>query len=150
MRRSMPHNDRVEILRSIGVLWMKNTGDFLDFELDESNDVMVEDNYLNFYIPVNFDVDKMFGLDVCSTDNDDYINLYINWYPYLDKDPQDRIEVFVVYCNNSTDSGDFELKVVLRDCQKKLIARKLNKECKKLYGMTLKKYWATYGASVPV
>lgn len=37
------------------------------------------DDKLNFYIPVTFDCDAVFGTDVCSLDNDDYLNIYVDY-----------------------------------------------------------------------
>lgn len=34
---------------------------------------------LNFYIPVTFNCDAVFGTDVCSLDNDDYLNIYVDY-----------------------------------------------------------------------
>ena len=36
-------------------------------------------NLLNFYVPVNFDPDEVFGTDVTSTANDDYLNVYADF-----------------------------------------------------------------------
>ncbi|MBV6383110.1 hypothetical protein HIU56_02990 [Enterococcus faecium] len=37
------------------------------------------DDKLNFYIPVTFDCDAVFGTDACSPDNDDYLNIYVDY-----------------------------------------------------------------------
>lgn len=37
------------------------------------------DDKLNFYIPVTFDCDAVFGTDVCSPDNDDYLIIYVDY-----------------------------------------------------------------------
>lgn len=34
---------------------------------------------LNFYIPVTFDCDAVFGTNVCSIDNDDWLNIYVDY-----------------------------------------------------------------------
>lgn len=41
---------------------------------------------LNFYIPVTFNCDAVFGTDVCSLDNDDYLNGLISYYGYSSLD----------------------------------------------------------------
>lgn len=141
MRRIKTHADKVEDLRDIGKVKMRNPKEFLRFELDPREEVLEEEDYLNFCIPVNFDVDKVFGLDVCSGDNDDYVNLYLNWYPTFDKPPADRISLLMVYCNNSTPGDDFDLDIKSNPYQRSRIARRFSKEFREKYGMTLRKYW---------
>lgn len=141
MRHIKTHADKVEELRHIGKVKMKHLEEFLRFELDPQEEILEEVDYLNFYIPVNFDVDKVFGLDVCSSDNGDYINLYLNWYPNFHKAPEERFELMVVYCNNSIPGDDLDLDVKLSRHQRTMISRRLNKEFKEKYGKTLRKYW---------
>lgn len=141
MRHVKIHADKVDELRNVGKVKLKNLKEFLQFELDRREEVLEEEDYLNFSIPVNFDVDKVFGLDVCSSDNDDYVNLYLNWYPAFDKKPADRIHLFMVYCNNSIPGDDFDLDIKLKQYHRIMIARRLNKEFEAKYGKSLRKYW---------
>ena len=141
MRHIKTHADKVEDLRDIGKVKMRNLKEFLRFELDLREEILEEEDYLNFCIPINFDADTVFGLDVCSGDNDDYINLYLNWYPAFDKKPADRFDLLMVYCNNSTPGDDFDLDVKLNKCQRMAIAHRLNVEFKDKYKKTLRAYW---------
>lgn len=43
------------------------------------------DDKLNFYIPVTFDCDAVFGTDVCSPDNDDYLIIYVDYDMFTGK-----------------------------------------------------------------
>lgn len=68
---------------------MKDSGCIKQFEMWRQEEWCIEGDgegtYLNFYIPTVFDVDKAFGLHVNTDENDDYINVYLNWYPYADR-----------------------------------------------------------------
>lgn len=141
MKYIKAHADKVEDLRHIGKVKMKHLDEFLRFELDPREEIMEEVDYLNFYIPVNFDVDKVFGLEVCSGDNDDYIALYLTWHPEFQEEPENRFDLTISYCNNSTKGNDIDLDVMLSRHQKTMISRRLNKEFKEKYGKTLRKYW---------
>lgn len=141
MKYIKAHADKVEDLRHIGKVKMKHLDEFLRFELDPREEIMEEVDYLNFYIPVNFDVDKVFGLEVCSGDNDDYIALYLTWHPEFQEEPENRFDLTISYCNNSTKENDIDLDVMLSRHQKTMISRRLNKEFKEKYGKTLRKYW---------
>lgn len=90
-----------------------------------------DDDYckkINFYLPVVFDPDEAFGLDVCGEHNDDYINLYLDWYP-ADK----HIELTVSYIGRNCDEC---FKVNLTDKQYQRLAERLPEICKDAYGKT--------------
>lgn len=83
---------------------------------------------INFYLPVVFDPDEAFGLDVCGEHNDDYINLYLDWYP-ADK----HIELTVSYIGRDCDEC---FKVNLTNKQYQRLAERLPEICKDAYGKT--------------
>lgn len=56
---------------------------------DEISEV---DGLLNFYIPITFDADAMFGTDVETFDNDDWLNVYAN-YDMARGEVTDRLEL---------------------------------------------------------
>ena len=43
-----------------------------------SDEVMIENGMLNFYVQTDFDVDAAFGTFVCTDENDDWLNIYAN------------------------------------------------------------------------
>ena len=43
-----------------------------------SDEVMIENGMLNFYVQTDFDVDAAFGTFVCTDENDDCLNIYAN------------------------------------------------------------------------
>lgn len=98
-----------------------------EYQLDEAN------GELNIYIPLWFNVDKAFGLNLNTDTNDDTINLYADWY-YEKK----KLELLIIYQNDSTDDGDFELHVQMSPEQEKKILMRLEEQFKEAYGKSIK------------
>lgn len=48
-------------------------------DISFSGDVMQNENLLEFYMDVTFDADAAFGTQVCTSDNDDFLNIYANY-----------------------------------------------------------------------
>ena len=57
-----------------------------------SDEIIMEDGKLNFYIQADFDVDAAFGTFVCTDENDDWLNIYANYDIAQDK-PCDTLEL---------------------------------------------------------
>lgn len=89
--------------------------------------------YLNFYIPVTFDANKAFGLNIQAAETDDYINVYLNWYPQTDS-----VELIVCYVAPDADKA---YEVVLTDDQKEELKRILPEICNAAYGSTNRELW---------
>lgn len=118
----MTREEYIKNLKNQGKVTVKDLAELLTFTLDKGNELMFEDDHVEVYIPINFDVDKVFGFDVCKTDNGDWVNLYLCWYP--NKDAYDtKVKMYLYYCNNSTDDDDFELEVALTWDQHNAILR---------------------------
>ena len=102
-----------------------------NFELWSCEEYYIDDDHINFYIPVTFDTLKTFCLDV--SDCDDYINVYMDWYPesfYR----EEKIEMHLYYCNNVGKLGDFYLEVRLSGEQHSFFKNRLINLCKRVYG----------------
>lgn len=99
--------------------------------LDKNDEVIESDGRINFYIPIYFDADKAFGLDVCTTENDDYVSLYVNW------SPSDGISVLLSYYTHTPGVNDFSLDVVMNNQQKQRFYSVLQAECLSKYNKTL-------------
>lgn len=116
---------------------MLDTGCIRKFEMWSNEEWCVEgfgkDSYLNFYIPTVFDVDSAFGINVCTDDNDDYINLYLNWYPN-----EDRVELIMCYLAPEADEA---YEVELTDEQVAELKKVLPELCKSAYGKTHLELW---------
>ncbi len=44
-----------------------------------SDEILMENGKLNFYVQADFDVDAAFGTFVCTGENDDWLNIYANY-----------------------------------------------------------------------
>lgn len=65
-------------------------------DISFAEDVIQNENLLEFYMEVCFDADSVFGTHVCTTENDDYINVYAN-YDMERGCVCDRLEVYTMY-----------------------------------------------------
>ena len=117
---------------------MKDSGCIKQFEMWRQEEWCIEgdgeETYLNFYIPTVFDVDKAFGLHVNTDENDDYINVYLNWYPYAD-----RVELVVCYMAPDADEA---YSVEMDDEQIAELKAVLPEICKAAYGATPCELWS--------
>ncbi len=48
-------------------------------EISFSGDIDQNDNLLSFYVETNFNVDEVFGTDVMTAENDDFLNIYADY-----------------------------------------------------------------------
>ncbi len=48
-------------------------------EISFSGDIDQNDNLLNFYVETNFNVDEVFGTNVMTAENDDFLNIYADY-----------------------------------------------------------------------
>lgn len=93
------------------------------------------DGLLNFYIPVTFDVDRVFGTDVESLDNDDWLNIYAN-YDMEHGEVADHLELSL----NRADGSIEELTYPLDAGQREALRRKMDAYCAKQTGEGLDGY----------
>lgn len=136
----MTREEYIKNLKNQGKVTVKDLAELLTFTLDKNNELMFEDDHVEVYIPINFDVDKVFGFDVCKTDNGDWVNLYLSWYP--SKDTYDtKVKMYLYYCNNSTDDDDFELEVALTWSQYDAVLQRFEEQYKKAYGVAIERGW---------
>ena len=102
----MTHNEMVHGLCTQETITVQDFAELIRFTLD-ANEEVIYDGWINVYVPIWFDADKAFGLDLNSEENADWINMYIDWHP------DDTIRTYISYCNNSTDDPDFTLEVIM-------------------------------------
>lgn len=74
------HEALVNELRAKRKISIKDMNAFLKCKIDKNDDMMFDDNYINVNLWM-MDVDKALGLDVCTSDNDEYVTISLNWYP---------------------------------------------------------------------
>ena len=128
------HNNCVASLKEFGKVAIFNADEVLSFTLDKGEEYQIDEvnGKLSIFIPSWFNVDKAFGLNLNTNTNDDTINLYANWY-YEKK----KLELLIIYQNDSTDDGDFELYVQMSPEQEKKILLRLEEQFKEAYKKTI-------------
>ena len=137
MNNNTEHIEKMEKLRKAGAIKVKDLQEFLTFILNSRDDIEESNDILSFYIPVYFDVDKAFGLDVCNTENEDYVNVYLDYDLHTEE-----IKVEIYYCNNTTRADDFALDVTMTEDQRDQVRARFKKEFERVYGKSIREYWA--------
>lgn len=133
----MTHIEKVKKLAAEKKITVLDLNELLRLEVDRHlSDVEFYDSgTANVYIPITFDVDSAFGLDVvCDTTKSrkpDYINLYINYSKNGD------MELFIDYCNNSTGDGDIDVAVELTPEQYKAVKKRFEKQFEDCFGISI-------------
>ena len=67
----MAHKKIIDSVKRQGQVAIKDLDEFLRFVINEYDMRTVDDNYISILIPMKFDIDKVFGLDVCKRSDDD-------------------------------------------------------------------------------
>lgn len=60
----MAHKKIIDSVKKQGQVAIKDLDEFLRFIINESDMRTYDDNYISILIPMKFDIDKVFGLDV--------------------------------------------------------------------------------------
>lgn len=102
-----------------------------------SEEITEMDERLNFYIDTIFDVDAAFGTYVCTTENDDWLNVYANYDMAADT-VCDTLDIKL----HRGDGDEEELSYTLNAAEKDVLLRKMDDYCRAQTGMTLSEYSA--------
>ena len=137
------HLKKIKQLSTMNELPILDEAALLEFRLSKSDPLEIEEEYIKVYIPITFDADKAFGLDVCHDTNDDNIDLYAEWRV----GEVDSLAMYVTYRNNSTVDGDFYFRVPLDEHQQQRIHARLEEQCRAVYGQSIAEL---YGADIPM
>ena len=84
---------------------------------------------------VSFDADKVFGTNVCTTENDDWLNIYANY----DMDEQavcDTLDVYLVLANGDEQAFKYRLSPE----EQALLLPKMEEYCLNQTGIGLAEY----------
>jgi hypothetical protein len=88
----------------------------------------------------DMDVDKALGLDVCTSDNDEYVTISVNWYPKAAERPNKReIDIFVIYAETYGD--DFDMELEMDDAEYATVLADFKKKFKDTFGKSLEDIW---------
>ena len=117
-----------------------------DFRLEQgqiefSDSVEQMGDQLNFYMPVWFSPDEVFGTYVCTDENDDYVNVYAN-YDLRSGALCDALDVMLWHADGDCVSMKYRLSAE----EKELILPKLAEYCLQDTGMTLEAWCEQFQA----
>lgn len=108
----------------------------LPLDLITFDDEIVDNgDKLNFYIPVTFNCDAVFGTDVCSLDNDDYLNIYVD-YDMVTGAVAAHLDISL----NRADGGIDELSYPLDDAERIALLPKMDSYCRHETGKGIAEY----------
>lgn len=131
------HANRVCELYAQRHIKIQNAAFLKTFKLDKKELPSVfedkEGVKVGFYIPVMFDVDTAFGLDICTDENDDTVELYATYAP-----DTKTVQMHLLYNNTSVPSvPDFDICVDFKEWERVQFEKRLTQQCELAYGKTL-------------
>ena len=133
------HEALVNELRAKRKISIKDMNAFLKYEIDKNDDMMFDDDYINVNL-WRMDVDKALGLDVCTSDNDEYVTISLNWYPKAAEHPNKReIDIVVIYAETYGD--DFDMELEMNDAEYATVLADFKKKFKDTFGKSLEDGW---------
>ena len=97
-----------------------------------SDEILMENGKLNFYIQADFDVDAAFGTFVCTDENDDWLNIYANYDIVRDR-PCDTLELNLCKGDGTEEYWSYHLNAA----EQEMLARKMEAFCQQQNGMSL-------------
>lgn len=100
-----------------------------------SDEIMMENGKLNFYVQADFDVDAAFGTFVCTDENDDWLNIYAN-YDIVQDRPCDTLELNLCKDDGTEENWSYHLNAA----EQEVLARKMEEFCQQQTGMSLHDY----------
>jgi len=136
----MAHKKIIDSVKRQGQVAIKDLDEFLRFVINEYDMRTVDDNYISILIPMKFDIDKVFGLDVCKRSDDDYVILYLCWYPNNDVFGR-QFEMRLYHYDNSNDDDALGLDIVMTQSQYDAVLQRFEEQYKKAYGVAIERGW---------
>ena len=101
-------------------------------DISFSGEIDQNDNLLDFYLETNFNVNAVFGTNVGTTENDDFLNVYAD-YDLEENCVCDTLTVVL----NCADGEQFAYKYRLNAEEQAMIAQKMNAYSIEQYGISL-------------
>lgn len=103
-----------------------------------TDEITVCDEKLNFYISINFDPDAVFGTNVASALNDDWLNVYAN-FDWKTGRMDSALAVYLV----CTDGHEFEFSYPLTPAEQVQLWDKMDAYCRQQNGQRLEEMRGT-------
>ena len=97
-----------------------------------SDEILMENGKLNFYVQADFDVDAAFGTFVCTDENGDWLNIYANYDIARDR-PCDTLELNLCKGDGTEEYWSYHLNAA----EQEVLARKMEAFCQQQNGMSL-------------
>lgn len=97
-----------------------------------SDEILMENGKLNFYVQADFDVDAAFGTFVCTDENDDWLNIYAN-YDFERDTVRDTLELNLCKGDGTEENWSYHLNAA----EQEVLARKMEAFCQQQNGMSL-------------
>ena len=94
---------------------------------------------LNFYIPVTFDPDKVFGTHVATTENDDYLNVYAD-YDFKSGKVLDTLQICLV----RGDGSELDCLYRLTSEEQEMLRSRMDNYCMEQLGVSLEQAGEQY------
>lgn len=101
-------------------------------DISFSDEITQNDHLLEFYMDVAFDADAVFGTQVCTSENDDYLNIYAN-YDLERGCVCDTLEVYLV----RGDGTEQDHKYHLNEDEQALLLPRMEEYCQRQFGCGL-------------
>lgn len=104
-----------------------------------ANEIVQNENRLEFYMEVSFDADQVFGTHVCTTENNDWLNIYANY----DMDEQavcDTLDVYLVQANGDEQAFKYQLSPE----EQALLLPKMEEYCQQQLSQSLEQCCTDY------
>lgn len=105
-----------------------------DFSFGEEI-IQAEYGKLNFYVKTEFDVDAVFGTNVLTDENDDWLNIYAN-YDVRNDELCDSLELTLCKADGSNENWSYPLNAA----EKEALRCKMEEYCQQQTGMSLHSY----------
>lgn len=108
-------------------------------DISFAEDIIQNENLLEFYMEVCFDADEVFGTHVCTDENDDWLNIYAN-YDLERGCVCDTLQVYLV----RGDGGERDFKYRLSDEEQAFLLPKMEEYCQRHWQQGLADCCADY------
>lgn len=108
-------------------------------DISFAEDIIQNDNLLESYMEVCFDANQMFGTNVCTTENDDWLNIYAN-YDLEARRVCDTLEMYLQRGNGDEEAFKYRLSAE----EQALLLPKMDAYCQTRLGQTLEECCADY------
>ena len=130
-RRFLDHLNGKDLTHDISEVVLLGQRPLNAADISFSDEIMQNDNLLEFYMDVTFDPDEVFGTHVCTAENDNYLNLYASY----DMDTGQVFDALTVILVRN--DGEAELTYPLSDAERATMLSKMDAYCQQQFGKAL-------------